>query len=51
MTDFWPGRRVMVTGGGGFLGRAVVRRLEASGADSIFDSAIARVRPADARRH
>ena len=36
MTDFWPGRRVMVTGGGGFLGQALVRRLEASGADSIF---------------
>jgi GDP-L-fucose synthase len=26
----------MVTGGGGFLGQAVVRRLEAAGADSIF---------------
>ena len=26
----------MVTGGGGFLGKAVVRRLEAGGADSIF---------------
>jgi len=26
----------MVTGGGGFLGRAVIRRLEASGADAIF---------------
>lgn len=36
MTDFWPGRRVMVTGGGGFLGQAVVRRLQASGADQIF---------------
>jgi GDP-L-fucose synthase len=36
MTSFWPGRRVMVTGGGGFLGRAVVRRLEASGASEIF---------------
>ncbi|MFN8621063.1 MAG: GDP-L-fucose synthase [Chloroflexota bacterium] len=33
---FWAGRRVMVTGGRGFLGRAVVARLEASGADSIF---------------
>ncbi len=38
MPDFWPGRRVMVTGGGGFLGQAVVRRLEARGADSIFVS-------------
>jgi GDP-L-fucose synthase len=38
MTDavFWPGRRVMVTGGGGFLGTAVVRRLEAAGATQIF---------------
>ena len=36
MTAFWPGRRVMVTGGGGFLGQAIVRRLRASGADSIF---------------
>ena len=26
----------MVTGGGGFLGRSIVRRLEAGGADSIF---------------
>jgi GDP-L-fucose synthase len=33
---FWPGRRVMVTGGGGFLGQAVVRRLEGAGADSVF---------------
>ena len=30
------GRRVMVTGGGGFLGRAVVARLEAAGADDVF---------------
>ena len=36
MPDFWPGRRVMVTGGGGFLGQAIVRRLQAGGADSIF---------------
>ncbi len=36
MSDFWRGRRVMVTGGGGFLGQAVVRRLEAGGADQIF---------------
>jgi len=36
MAEFWPGRRVMVTGGGGFLGQAVVRRLEVAGADSIF---------------
>ena len=32
----WPRTRVMVTGGGGFLGKAVVRRLEAEGASEIF---------------
>ena len=32
----WPDRRVMVTGGGGFLGRAVVSRLEAAGVREIF---------------
>jgi GDP-L-fucose synthase len=32
----WQGRRVMVTGGGGFLGRAVVRELAANGADEVF---------------
>ena len=36
MTGFWSGRRVMVTGGGGFLGSAVVRRLEGDGASGIF---------------
>jgi GDP-L-fucose synthase len=34
--EFWSGRRVMVTGGGGFLGQPVVRRLEAGGATDIF---------------
>ena len=34
--SFWHGRRVTVTGGGGFLGRAVVARLGAAGADQIF---------------
>lgn len=37
MTDprpsFWAGRRTVVTGGAGFLGRFVVRRLEELGAD------------------
>ncbi len=32
MTDHWTDRRVLVTGGAGFLGRAVVNRLEESGA-------------------
>lgn len=36
MSAFWAGRRVMVTGGAGFLGRAVVRRLEAAGATDVF---------------
>jgi len=36
MTSPWAGRRVMVTGGGGFLGRAVVRRLAAGGVDDVF---------------
>jgi GDP-L-fucose synthase len=32
--DFWAGRRVTVTGGAGFLGRAVVRDLEQLDADT-----------------
>jgi GDP-L-fucose synthase len=36
MSSFWTDRRVMVTGGGGFLGRAVVERLKAAGATEIF---------------
>ena len=36
MRAFWPHRRAMVTGGGGYLDQAIVKRLEASGADSIF---------------
>jgi GDP-L-fucose synthase len=32
----WPDRRILVTGGGGFLGKVVVRRLEAAGVRQIF---------------
>src|SRR4051812_28825050 len=33
---FWAGRRVTVTGGGGFLGRSVVHRLTDAGATGVF---------------
>ena len=36
MSGFWHGKRVMVTGGAGFLGRRVVARLEKAGARHIF---------------
>ncbi len=36
MSDFWASRRVMVTGGAGFLGRRVVARLAQAGADQVF---------------
>ena len=35
MSDFWSGRRVLVTGGSGFLGRVVRRRLTEEGADVV----------------
>jgi GDP-L-fucose synthase len=41
------GRRVMVTGGGGFLGRAVVKRLQTTGVADIF---VPRSRDYDLRR-
>jgi len=39
MADFWRGRRIMVTGGRGFLGTALVRRLIAAGAEQPFTPA------------
>jgi GDP-L-fucose synthase len=36
MSSFWADRRVMVTGGAGFLGTAVVARLKEAGARDIF---------------
>ena len=35
MSQFWSGRRVLVTGGNGFLGRVVVSALRDSGADVL----------------
>src|SRR3990170_3266668 len=35
-STWWGNRRVMVTGGGGFLGKPVVHRLEAGGATDVF---------------
>ena len=35
MTEFWTNRRVLVTGGNGFLGSAVLAGLAARGADGV----------------
>jgi GDP-L-fucose synthase len=45
---FWSGRRVVVTGGAGFLGRRVVAALEAAGAEQIT---VPRSAQYDLRRH
>ncbi len=36
MTSFWKDKSVLVTGGGGFLGRHVVEKLRASGVEALF---------------
>ena len=36
MSTFFQGRRVLVTGGSGFLGSAVLARLAVAGADSVI---------------
>lgn len=35
-SDFWPSRRVVVTGGAGFLGSAVVSKMRERGCRSVF---------------
>jgi nucleoside-diphosphate-sugar epimerase len=47
-SGFWLGRRVMVTGGGGFVGSGVVRELEMRGVSDIF---VPRSRDYDLRTH
>ena len=49
---FWPGRRVLVTGGHGFLGRAVLAGLHARAADTVLSpsSADYDLRQADATK-
>ena len=36
MSDFWENKRVIVTGGAGFLGSFVIAKLRERGADDIF---------------
>ncbi len=36
MKDFWAGQRVVVTGGSGFLGQAVIHRLDSAGVSDII---------------
>lgn len=36
MSEFWKDQRFVVTGGGGFLGKVVTRKMQARGANKIF---------------
>ena len=47
---FWRDKRVVVTGGAGFLGSFVVEKLHARGADEVFVPLHEDVRSARARR-
>ena len=47
---FWPGKRVVVTGGAGFLGAFVVEALVAAGLPAALRAALPRLRPAPTRR-
>ena len=38
MSAYWPGRKVLVTGGSGFVGRVVVHKLKERGADVVAPS-------------
>ena len=49
MSTFWQDKRVVVTGGAGFLGCFVVERLRGAGA-RVFVPALARLRPGRSRR-
>ena len=50
MTEFWPGRRVMVTGGGGSSGRPSSSGCRRRGRSDLR-AAVARLRPADRGGH